>query len=202
VSRPVLLSRACPPRSSFRHPEPGWTHEIKHDGFRIVAHRDRDRVRLWTRTGNDFSTRFAAISRAIRNLKEVTSCIIDGEAIVENDDGLSVFKMRHGNGEDVLLCAFDLLELNGKDLRKAPIEDRKQALRRLLKAATGAIVFNEPIDGDGPTIYRQACKLGCEGIVSKRLESPYQSGRSVHWFKIKNPQSPAVRREAEIEWRR
>ena len=129
--------------------------------------------------------------------------MIDGEAIVTNSDGLAVFNLlRRQNGDDVELCAFDLIEINGKDLRKARIEDRKTALQRLLRHEPDGIIYNETFDGDGAVIYEQVCKLGCEGIVSKRLGSPYQSGRSQHWFKVKNPDAPAVRREAEIEWRR
>jgi bifunctional non-homologous end joining protein LigD len=182
---------------------PGWIHEIKHDGFRIMARRDARGVRLITRQGNDFTKRFPAAVKTLEALK-ARSCLIDGEVIVTDASGLAVFDhLRRTNGHEVaVLCAFDLIELDGEDLRLMPIEDRKTALHKLLKRATAGIIYNETFDGDGIVIYRQACKLGCEGIVSKRLGSPYQSGRSSHWFKIKNPESPAVRREAEIEWRR
>ena len=102
-----------------------------------------------------------------------------------------------------MLCAVDLIELEGKDLRPAPIEDRKDSLGRLLRCVrrshTG-ITLNEHYQGDGMIIYKHACRFGCEGIVSKRLGSPYRSGRSDHWFKIKNPAAPAVKREAEEDW--
>jgi bifunctional non-homologous end joining protein LigD len=87
-------------------------------------------------------------------------------------------------------------------LAEGTIEDRKAALQRLLRHEPDGIIYNETFDGDGVVIYRHVCKLGCEGIVSKRLGSPYQSGRSQHWFKVKNPEAPAVGREAEIDWRR
>jgi bifunctional non-homologous end joining protein LigD len=99
-----------------------------------------------------------------------------------------------------VLCAFDLLELGGENLRRLPIETRKQRLNKLLKGASSNIVLNEHFDGDGAIIYKHACKLGCEGIVSKRLGSLYRSGRSRHWLKVKNPSAPAVMREAEEEW--
>jgi bifunctional non-homologous end joining protein LigD len=86
------------------------------------------------------------------------------------------------------LCAFDLLELDGADLRCEPLEARKQAL-----GAPASVVFNEHFEADGAIVYRQACALGCEGIVSKRRDSPYRSGRSPHWLKIKNPAAPAVK---------
>ena len=101
-----------------------------------------------------------------------------------------------------MFCAFDLLELNGKDLRREPIEKRKELLAKLLKGSHVSIVLNEHFDEDGPAVYRAACQLGCEGIVSKRLGSSYRSGRSKHWIKIKNPKSPAVKREAEEDWGR
>ena len=97
-------------------------------------------------------------------------------------------------------CAFDLLELDGKDLRREPIERRKTLLAQLLRGSHSSIVLNEHFEEDGAIVYREACRLGCEGIVSKRLGSSYRSGRSPHWLKIKNPKSPAVKREAEEDW--
>ena len=101
-----------------------------------------------------------------------------------------------------MLCAFDLIELEGKDLRRSPIEVRRSALAEVLSRKRDGIVLNAHYDGDGAIIYKHACKLGCEGIVSKRLGSPYRSGRSDHWLKIKNPAAPAVRREADEDWGR
>jgi bifunctional non-homologous end joining protein LigD len=100
------------------------------------------------------------------------------------------------------LCAFDLLELDGWDLRRQPIERRKGELARLPKRAHLSIVLNEHYDGNGKIVFEHACKLGCEGIVSKRLGSPYRRGRSPHWIKVKNPKAPAVTREAEEDWGR
>jgi bifunctional non-homologous end joining protein LigD len=99
-----------------------------------------------------------------------------------------------------VLCAFDLLNLDGEDLRRAPIETRKLTLKSLLRAKHRGIVFNEHFAADGAIVYRQACALGCEGIVSKRLGSSYRSGRADCWVKVKNPAAPAVRREAEEDW--
>ena len=100
----------------------------------------------------------------------------------------------------MILCAFDLLELDGRNMRRAPIEERKAALAKLLRRAPGGIVLNEHYTGDGAIIYKHACALGCEGIVSKRLGSAYRAGRSAHWLKIKNPDAPAVRRLEEEDW--
>jgi bifunctional non-homologous end joining protein LigD len=96
----------------------------------------------------------------------------------------------------------DLLEVNGHDLRREPIEKRKALLAVLLKGQQPSLVLNEHFEEDGAIGFREACRLGCEGIVSKRLGSPYRSGRSPHWVKVKNPKAPAVTREAEEDWGR
>ncbi len=192
----------CLPRLAKEPPAgPGWIHEIKHDGFRIIAHRDNADVRLITRNGYDFSERFPLIVMAIANLS-VRSCVIDGEAIACNENGLSVFEMIRWRQHDhaVTLCAFDLLELDGEDLRKRPIEERKWTLAALHRQSHDGLAINAHFEENGATIYREACALGCEGIVSKRLGSPYRSGRTDHWLKVKNPAAPAVRREAEEDW--
>jgi bifunctional non-homologous end joining protein LigD len=96
-----------------------------------------------------------------------------------------------------VLCAFDLIELDGFDLRQQPLEQRKDALADLLSDAGDGIAFNKHFAGDGIAIFKHACALGCEGIVSKRLGSNYRAGRVDHWLKIKNPAAPAVKRDAE-----
>ena len=128
----------------------------------------------------------------------VSSCLIDGEAIVCDENGLAVFELirRHGALASAVHCAFDLLELDGRDLRREPIEKRKALLAKLLRGSHLSIVLNEHFEEDGATVYRAACQLGCEGIVSKRFGSRYRSGRSPHWVKVKNPAAPAVKREA------
>jgi bifunctional non-homologous end joining protein LigD len=196
IIEPCLPSRAERPPSG-----PGWLHEIKHDGFRILARKDAAGVRLFTRAGNDFSSRFPFIALAVGKLP-VRSCLIDGEAIVCDENGLAVFELirRHGALASAVLCAFDLLELDGKDLRRQPIEIRKHLLAKLLKGSHLSIVLNEHFEEDGAQVYSAACQLGCEGIVSKRLGSPYRSGRSPNWVKVKNPNAPAVKREAEEDW--
>ena len=198
IIEPCLPSPAKAPPSG-----PGWIHEIKHDGFRILARRDTAGVRLITRGGNDFSSRFPFITMAVSKLK-VRSCLIDGEAIVCDENGLAVFELirRHGALASAVHCAFDLLELDGRDFRREPIEKRKALLARLLKDQQMSIVLNEVYEEDGAIVFREACKLGCEGIVSKRLGSMYRRGRSPHWVKVKNPNAPAVKREAEEDWGR
>ena len=102
----------------------------------------------------------------------------------------------------MFLFAFDLIELNGDDLRREPIEARKRQLAALLRNAGLGLRLNEHIAEPGDVVFRHACKLGLEGIVSKRLGSRYRSGRSPDWIKMKNPTAPAVRREAEEDWGR
>jgi bifunctional non-homologous end joining protein LigD len=116
--------------------------------------------------------------------------------------GLPSFELirRHGALARVVLCGFDFLELDGRDLLGEPIEKRKALLAKLLKEPQMSIVLNEVYEEDGAIVFREACKLGCEGIVSKRLGSMYRRGRSPHWVKVKNPKAPAVRREAEEDW--
>ena len=180
---------------------PDWIHEIKHNGFRILARRDTKGVQLYTRNGYNFADRFPRIVEAIAGLP-VQSCFIDGEAIVVDESGLSVFDLIRYRQHDsaAVLCAFDLIELDGKDLRQKPIEERKHTLANVLFREHDGIAFNRHYDGDGAVIFKQACALGCEGIVSKRVGSPYRSGRVSDWIKVKNPAAPAVRREAEEDW--
>ena len=180
---PCLPSPARLPPSG-----PGWIHEIKHDGFRLVARRDAAGVRLITRKGNDFTSRFPFIAMAVAALP-ARSCLIDGEAIVCDQNGLAVFDLirQHRTSATAIHCAFDLLELDGEDLRREPIEARKKQLAMLLSGAHSTVVPNQNCEGDGAIIFKRACKLGCEGIGSKRFGSPYRSGRTSHWLKVKNP---------------
>jgi ATP-dependent DNA ligase len=107
---------------------------------------------------------------------------------------------RRHKATDAMLYAFDLLELNGMDLRPLPLAERKAKLAQLLGRAPAGIVFNEHNDEDGAVVFRHACKLGFEGIVSKRLDAPYRSGCSRDWLKVKNPESPAMRRVRAGTW--
>ena len=147
--------------------------------------------------------RFSAIAEALTGLRS-RSCIIDGEAVACDENGLASFeriRYRQHDG-DVFLYAFDLIELNGDDMRRDPLEVRKATLRSMLAKAGHGLRFNEHMEGDGPTVFARACKLGLEGIVSKHKDSVYRSGRSPDWLKMKNPACAAVKREAEEDWGR
>jgi bifunctional non-homologous end joining protein LigD len=184
---------------------PEWIHEIKLDGFRMMVRRDPAGVRLITRNGHDWSGRFRLIAAAAAILR-ARSFLIDGEAMACDGDGLPVFdrlRYRRQDGQ-VFLYAFDLLELNGRDMRREPLEGRKGALAGVLrtKARAGIQLSDHCDDLPADVVFRHACKLGFEGIVSKRLGSLYRSGRSRDWLKMKNPNAPAVKREAEEDWSR
>jgi ATP-dependent DNA ligase len=190
----------CLPSPIERPPAgPAWIHEIKHDGFRLLARRGAERIRLFTRNGQDWTERFPLILEALSVLK-ATTCLIDGEAITCNDGGLAEFEGLRSRRGDVHLCAFDLVELDGRDLRLEPLTARRTLLARLSRKPRAGLVLNEIFEHDGRLVYEHACLLGCEGIVSKRKDSRYRSGRSHHWVKCKNPAAPAATREIEEDW--
>jgi bifunctional non-homologous end joining protein LigD len=147
-------------------------------------------VRLFTRNGHDWTGRFPLIARATLSLR-AASCLIDGEAVACDDNGLPVFDRLRYRRDDggVFLYAFDLIELDGDDLRDEPIERRRVLLIRLLAKASAGLQVNDHIVEPGDVVFRHACQLGFEGIVSKRLGSPYVSGRSRHWIKTKEPKA-------------
>ena len=152
-----------------------WLHEIKHDGFRVIARKDGPRVKLYSRPGNDLTRRFPLIVEALARLR-ASSCIIDGEAVACGDDGISSFNLlRHRWRHDaVFLYAFDLIELTGDDRRRDPLEQRKLDLSRLLAKAGPGLRLNEWIDGgehDGMTIFFHACKLG-RAMCNRHGEGP------------------------------
>jgi bifunctional non-homologous end joining protein LigD len=111
-------------------------------------------------------------------------------------DGLAIFDKLHSRDYDgeAILYAFDLLELDGEDWRPRPLEERKAKLEQLLDNASAGVHFTEHLEGDGAAIFAHACRLGAEGIVSKRRDHPYCAGRSKAWLKIKNPAAPGVTR--------
>jgi bifunctional non-homologous end joining protein LigD len=192
----------CLPSAADRPPSgPDWVHEIKHDGYRLMARRDPVGIRLLTRNGHDWADRYPAIVEAVKALR-ARSCLLDGEAVACDPNGLAVFERlrRKPSGRHVVLYAFDLLELDDQDLRREPFETRKATLASLLRGCLPGVQFNEHLPFPRDVVFAHACKLGLEGIVSKRLGSRYRSGRSPDWLTMKNPDAPAVKREAEGDW--
>jgi bifunctional non-homologous end joining protein LigD len=172
-NRPGLIQPCLPVRAAEPPAGPQWVHEIKFDGFLLMAQRRGTSTRLLTRNGNTWTDRYPAVAAALTAFG-VTSCLIDGEITVCDERGLPVFDLlRHGSRikHEAVLFAFDLLELDGEDLRSRPIELRKRQLARLVEHAGAGIQLSEHLHGDGAEIFAHACKLGCEGIVSKRLGS-------------------------------
>jgi bifunctional non-homologous end joining protein LigD len=188
----------CLPSPAPKPPAgPNWIHEIKHDGYRLMGRRDPVGIRLLTRRGNDWADRFPLVVEAVNHL-QVRSCLIDGEVVCCDEKGVAAFQLlRHRRNEPQA----DLLELNGAELRKEPIEVRKATLASILRKSRHGVRLNEHLEHpEGDVVFRHACKMGLEGIVSKQLGSRYRSGRSPDWLKFKNPEAPAVRREAEEDW--
>jgi bifunctional non-homologous end joining protein LigD len=171
-----------------------WIHEIKCDGYRSQILIESGRVRILICNGFDWTDRYPAIVRAAERL-HCRSALIDGEAIVQDERGVSDFEaMRSAirwQPERVTLYAFDLVHLNGVDLRFRSLEERRYKLRALLRKTSPAIQFTEQCMGDG-AVFRACSAHGLEGIVSKHLDSPYRSGRSKHWLRpsaLPNPSS-------------
>jgi bifunctional non-homologous end joining protein LigD len=168
-----------------------WIHEIKFDGYRLQARLDNGKVKLLTRRGLDWTRKFPAIAEAIATLP-AKAALIDGELVVEGDDGVSSFSLlqqdlKDGRHDRMVLYAFDLLHLDGSDLKPQPLHARKQALARLLAKARqgGPLRLSESLTEPGPTLLKHACRMGLEGIVSKLAEAAYHSGRGRDWIKTK-----------------
>jgi ATP-dependent DNA ligase len=177
-------------------------HEIKHDGIRCIGRKNGTQVRLYSRPGNDLTYRFSLIVEALARLR-CRSCIIDGEAVVCDEHGMPQFdRIRYRRHDaEAFVYVFDLIELDGEDLRREPLTVRKATLASLISRTGPGLRLNEHLEHeDGAQVFAQACRMGLEGIVSKRKESRYQSGRSPDWIKSKNPSAPAVKREAEEDW--
>jgi bifunctional non-homologous end joining protein LigD len=191
------MYQPCLPTRAAQAPSgPLWIHEIKHDGFRIVARRINGVVRLQTKQGYDYAERYPLIVESIMRLK-VSSIVIDGEAMCFTGASHDFDKLWNRlNDHEAKLCAFDLLELDGEDYRAKPLSERKKKLFKLLRKQWG-LEYVEHLEGNGNTIFEHACKLGLEGIVSKRIDLKYQSGPSKSWIKIKNKKHPAMLRVKE-----
>jgi bifunctional non-homologous end joining protein LigD len=187
----------CIPTRGTTVPDtPDWLHEVKFDGYRLRVERNGDRVRLITRNGHDWTKRYPwVVEAALKN--RIKQFVIDGEAVVLGVDGIADVNALHSRQHDdeVQLYAFDILALDGEDLRGLPLSMRKTNLARILARRPDSI-FVAPFEhGEkGPDLFRAACNMGLEGLVSKRRDGPYQSGRSKHWLKVKNSDHPAMNR--------
>ncbi|QPF83915.1 DNA ligase [Bradyrhizobium genosp. L] len=161
-----------------------WLHEIKFDGYRVQVHLANETVSVFTRRGNDWTKRFKKIADDAWQIS-AASAIIDGEIVVPGPDGTTDFSILQnelkGTSKRIVLVAFDLLYLNGRDVRKLPLFDRKAALKKMVDGTN--IQFSESFEADGPDTFAHACKIGLEGVVSKVRDSAYPAGRSRDWVK-------------------
>jgi bifunctional non-homologous end joining protein LigD len=177
---PALASAIEKPPSGAR-----WVHEIKFDGYRVQLHKANEAEKVFTRRGLDWTRRFRKIA-VDAYLINARSAIIDGEVVAPAADGTTDFSVLQnelkGNSKKIVMVAFDLLYLDGYDLRKLRLLERKALLKKLV--AKTAIQFSESFELDGPEMFRHACKVGLEGVVSKVRDSRYPSERTNDWVKI------------------
>ncbi|UEM18071.1 non-homologous end-joining DNA ligase (plasmid) [Bradyrhizobium barranii subsp. barranii] len=161
-----------------------WIHEIKFDGYRVQARIHAKSVSILTRRGHDWTKRFAKVAHDAWRIK-ASSAIIDGEIVVPAPDGTTDFSVLQnelkGSSKKIVMVAFDLLYLNGCDLRKLPLHQRKGELRRIVAGTD--LQFSESFEIDGQAMFEHACKVGLEGVVSKVRDSTYPKGRSNAWVK-------------------
>jgi bifunctional non-homologous end joining protein LigD len=203
VHHPPGFIEPCLPTLGHAVPSgPQWVHEIQHDGYRFICCRERNRIRVFSRRGHDYTDRVPQIVDTFARLP-ATSVTLDGEGVACDPDGVTNFELlraalgRPAEGE-VFLYAFDLLELDGRDMRREPWESRRWKLTRLLRGAGHGVQLSDHIEGnDGEAAFRLVCAMGLEGIVAKRRDRSYRSGRTKDWIKVKNPDAPAATRVIE-----
>jgi len=190
--RRVRLPQFLPPQLAILEDRPpegtGWIHEIKYDGYRVLAAMTPERVRLYTRSGLDWTEKFSALVPAFLRLK--TTALIDGEAIVQDAQGLSRFgllqqALSDGDSTALRYVAFDILSHDGEDLRHLPLIERKAILKKLMKRPRTPLLYGDHLAGDPKIAYGEACRLKIEGLVSKRKDAPYVSRRDSSWIKSK-----------------
>ncbi|MBL8658723.1 MAG: DNA ligase D [Rhodospirillales bacterium] len=170
----------------------GWLHEIKFDGYRALVRVDAGDVRIFTRNGHDWTARYGDLPDAFARLGD-RRLLLDGEIVVQDDDGVSSFAalqeaLARGRPQTLLFYAFDLLHLDGHDLQRIPLLRRKEALAAVLAALADGpapVLLSDHILGRGAAFAGEACRMGLEGIVSKRIDAPYRSGRTRTWLKSK-----------------
>jgi bifunctional non-homologous end joining protein LigD len=161
-----------------------WIHEIKFDGYRVQVHLANEAVKVFTRRGHDWTSRFRKVAEDTWHIK-ASSAIVDGEIVVPAADGTTDFSVLQnelkGKSTSIVLVAFDLLYLNGRDLRKLPLVARKAELKKIIAGTN--VQFSESFELEGRSMFEHACKIGLEGVVSKVRDSVYASGRGNNWVK-------------------
>jgi ATP-dependent DNA ligase len=192
----MLYTFALPIKADKVPAGPDWLHEVKYDGYRMMLIREHGRVRLISRGGHDWARRFPLIVTAALKLRQ-EHFVLDGETVVLGPDGVSDFAALHSgrHNERPQLYAFDMLIGDGEDQRQLPLSRRKTNLARPLRRRIPGVFIAEYEQGEiGRDLFRVACSMGLEGIVSKRRDSAYAPGKCRHWVKTKNPAHPAYSR--------
>lgn len=194
-ARKVAMPEFVPPQLATLVDKPPsgeeWLHELKFDGYRLICHLEGSQFRFWTRNRKDWTAKFTNIGKAVKTLG-VKSAILDGEIVALDPSGRASFQrlqqsINKGSAAGLIFHIFDLIYLDGYDLTRCPLRERKRVLEELLSPVgdAGALRYSDHIEGSGTQFFKEACKLGLEGIVSKQAESTYESTRNRNWVKIK-----------------
>ena len=192
VPHPALLQWVRPQLTELVEAAPEgdqWLHEIKYDGYRMHARLDAGTVKLLTRTGLDWTHKYPAIAKAVAAL-DAGQAYLDGELCGVGPDGVTSFNIVQlasdsGNAAALVFFLFDLLYLDGEDLRMRPLIERKHRLSALLANAGPCLHYSDHVLGQGPAFYEKACAMRVEGIVSKRIDAPYTPSNRGLWRKVK-----------------
>ena len=194
-ARKVGMPEFVPPQLATLTDKPptgdAWLHELKFDGYRLLCHLEGRQVRFWTRNRKDWTAKFTGVGKAVKALP-LKSAILDGEIVALDPAGRASFQrlqqsINKGGGAGLIFHVFDLIYIDGYDLTRCPLRERKRVLEELLAPVgdAGLLRYSDHFEGNGMQFFKEACKLGLEGIVSKQAESAYESTRSRNWLKIK-----------------
>jgi len=194
-ARKLSMPEFVPPQLATLTGEPPkgeeWFHELKFDGYRLLCHIEGRQIRFWTRNRKDWTAKFASVGKAVKALP-LKSAILDGEIVALDPSGRASFQrlqnsINKGAAAGLVFNVFDLIYIDGYNLTRTPLRERKRVLAELLEplGETGTLRYSDHIEGNGAQFFKEACKLGLEGIVSKLADSPYESTRSRSWLKIK-----------------
>jgi bifunctional non-homologous end joining protein LigD len=194
-ARKAAMPEFVPPQLATLVDKPpsgdAWFHELKFDGYRLLCHLDRGHIRFWTRNQKDWTAKFPGVGKAVKAL-HLKSAILDGEIVALDPSGRASFQrlqqsINKNAGSGLIFHIFDLIYIEGFDLRRCALRDRKRVLEELIVPLgdKGVLRYSDHIEGNGAQFFKEACKLGLEGIVSKLSDSIYESTRSRNWLKVK-----------------
>jgi bifunctional non-homologous end joining protein LigD len=193
-ARQTNIPEFIPPQLATLRTEPpdgpGWLHELKFDGYRMIGHLEAKTVRCWTRNQKDWTAKFPTVAKALKKLP-VKTAIVDGEIVAVDARGHASFQklqqaIKSGDA-GLIYHVFDLIYLDGFNLTRTPLRQRKLLLEALVKSVDpqGVLRYSDHVEGNGAAFFKQACDYGVEGVVSKLADSPYESTRTRSWIKVK-----------------